>query len=444
MAEIHFESQVLFFNFLAKFSLEVMKSQELQASILRFCESSSGLSEVSQLAQQFLTPFRNHLNQLATPSPWLSGLQEKRTADPNRIYMDGCFDLMHSGHFNALRQARKLGKVLVVGVHSDLEITRNKGPPVMNERERYAMLRACKWVDEVVEDAPYSPSIELLDSLNCLHAAHGDDLSLNEDGNDCMSILKKEGRCKIFKRTEGISTTQLVGKLLLMTRDVWEKVESPTTSKELTLQTETFIQDSQTNQKTLLTTSRRIAEFSNASKPKPGDKVVYIDGTFDLFHIGHLETIKKAKELGNYLIVGIHDDQTVNEHKGSNFPIMSLHDRVMCVLSMKYVDEVVMGAPWDVTQDLITGFNINIVVQGTVPKGNCLNFRKGSIETTEDPYKTPKQLGIYREVQSTYELDTRDIVARIVENRFKYFAKYQKTSSREDKYTEERHYVQEV
>jgi ethanolamine-phosphate cytidylyltransferase len=78
--------------------------------------------------------------------------------------MDGCFDLMHSGHFNAVRQAKALGKILVVGVHSDEEIARNKGPPVMNEQERYAMVRACKWVDEVIEDAPYSPTIELLDA----------------------------------------------------------------------------------------------------------------------------------------------------------------------------------------------------------------------------------------------------------------------------------------
>jgi ethanolamine-phosphate cytidylyltransferase len=38
------------------------------------------------------------------------------------------------------------------------------------------------------------------------------------------------------------------------------------------------------------------------------------------------------------LIVGIHDDQTVNFHKGSNFPIMNLHERVLCVLSCKVSD----------------------------------------------------------------------------------------------------------
>jgi ethanolamine-phosphate cytidylyltransferase len=42
--------------------------------------------------------------------------------------------------------------VLVVGVHSDAEILKNKGPTVMNEEERYEAVRACKWVDEVVPE----------------------------------------------------------------------------------------------------------------------------------------------------------------------------------------------------------------------------------------------------------------------------------------------------
>lgn len=53
------------------------------------------------------------------------------------------------GHANQLRQAKAMGKRLVVGVHNDAEITKHKGPPVFNEQERYRMVRAIKWVDEV-------------------------------------------------------------------------------------------------------------------------------------------------------------------------------------------------------------------------------------------------------------------------------------------------------
>lgn len=54
-----------------------------------------------------------------------------------RVYMDGCFDLMHYGHANALRQAKALGDELVVGVVSDEQIVANKGPPVLSMEERY-------------------------------------------------------------------------------------------------------------------------------------------------------------------------------------------------------------------------------------------------------------------------------------------------------------------
>lgn len=53
-----------------------------------------------------------------------------------RLYVDGCFDLMHSGHFNAIRQAKALCETLVVGVISDEAILQNKGPFIMNLAER--------------------------------------------------------------------------------------------------------------------------------------------------------------------------------------------------------------------------------------------------------------------------------------------------------------------
>jgi len=56
-----------------------------------------------------------------------------------------------------------MGDVLVVGVHSDAEILKNKGPTVMNEDERYRAVIACKWADEVVKDAPYTTQLDYLD-----------------------------------------------------------------------------------------------------------------------------------------------------------------------------------------------------------------------------------------------------------------------------------------
>jgi len=104
--------------------------------------------------------------------------------------------MMHFGHANLLRQARALGDYLVVGVHSDAEIMKNKGIPVMSEQERYAAVRACKWVDEVVEGAPYVTSLEVMDQHGCQFCVHGDDLVLAADGIDTYGLVKAAGRFK--------------------------------------------------------------------------------------------------------------------------------------------------------------------------------------------------------------------------------------------------------
>lgn len=101
---------------------------------------------------------------------------------------------MHYGHANALRQAKEMGDYLVVGVHSDAEVLKHKGPTVMNEEERYAAVAACKWVDEVVKDAPYVTSLEYLDKYDCDYCLHGDDISTAEDGSDCYREIKEAGR----------------------------------------------------------------------------------------------------------------------------------------------------------------------------------------------------------------------------------------------------------
>jgi ethanolamine-phosphate cytidylyltransferase len=79
-------------------------------------------------------------------------------------------------------------------------------------------------------------------------------------------------------------------------------------------------------------------------------------------HNGHIETLKQAKAKGDFLYVGVWGDDIVNYLKGSNYPILSLHERVLMVLACKYVDDVVIEAPFIITEDLIKSLNINEVV----------------------------------------------------------------------------------
>lgn len=101
-----------------------------------------------------------------------------------RVWCDGCYDMVHFGHANQLRQAKSLGDHLIVGVHSDEEIELHKGPPVFTAEERYKMVRAIKWVDQLVENAPYVTSLDTLDKYQCDFCVHGDDITVDADGND--------------------------------------------------------------------------------------------------------------------------------------------------------------------------------------------------------------------------------------------------------------------
>lgn len=68
-------------------------------------------------------------------------------------------------------------------------------------------------------------------------------------------------------------------------------------------------------------------------------------------------------EQGTFLYVGVYDDATVAHYKGRHHPVMSVHERVLNVLQCVHVDEVVIGAPFDVTPDLIKTLNVAVVAR---------------------------------------------------------------------------------
>ncbi len=70
-------------------------------------------------------------------------------------------------------------------------------------------------------------------------------------------------------------------------------------------------------------------------------KVGYTTGVFDLFHIGHLNILKRAKEMCEYLIVGVSTDELVKEYKHKT-PVISFEERKEIVEAIKYVDKVVI------------------------------------------------------------------------------------------------------
>lgn len=193
--------------------------------------------------------------------------------------------MVHFGHANQLRQAKAMGDCLVVGVHSDEEIARHKGPPVFTEQERYKMVRAIKWVDEVVEDAPYITTLDTLDKYQCDFCVHGNDITLDEDGLDTYRYVKTAGRYRECKRTEGVSTTDIVGRMLLMTKShhaINEEQAVPAEHSDQ-IRRDPSTHSPWTGISQFLPTTQKIIQFAEGKDPNPGDRIVYVDGAFDLF-----------------------------------------------------------------------------------------------------------------------------------------------------------------
>ena len=72
--------------------------------------------------------------------------------------------------------------ILVCGVNSDDDLLKTKGTTIMNIKERNEIMKHCKFVDEVIEDTPYSPSLQFLEDINCQFYAHGDDPCFDSNG----------------------------------------------------------------------------------------------------------------------------------------------------------------------------------------------------------------------------------------------------------------------
>lgn len=98
--------------------------------------------------------------------------------------------------------------------------------------------------------------------------------------------------------------------------------------------------------------------------------IVYVIGVFDLFHRGHLELLKRAKELGDKLIVAINSDDMVTSYKRT--PFFKEQDRLEIIKSIKYVDEAFIINQYD-NKEYIEKYKITIIVHGDDwPKENYL------------------------------------------------------------------------
>lgn len=89
----------------------------------------------------------------------------------------------------------------------------------------------------------------------------------------------------------------------------------------------------------------------------------YTTGVFDMFHIGHLNILKNAKEKCDYLIVGVSKDELVQEYKNKK-PIIPYEERAAIVESIKYVDKVVPQTSMD-KREAWGKYKFNVMFHGS-------------------------------------------------------------------------------
>jgi glycerol-3-phosphate cytidylyltransferase len=97
-------------------------------------------------------------------------------------------------------------------------------------------------------------------------------------------------------------------------------------------------------------------------------KKVITFGTYDLFHRGHLRMLQRARELGDYLVVGVSTDE-LNFNKKNYRPVFSEQDRMAIVRAIRYVDEVFPEESLERKREYIQAHHANILVMGDDWKG---------------------------------------------------------------------------
>ncbi|CDO70446.1 hypothetical protein BN946_scf184999.g87 [Trametes cinnabarina] len=141
---------------------------------------------------------------------------------PVRIYADGVYDLFHFGHALQLRQAKLSfsappgapphivsGVHLLVGVNSDEQCAQHKNITIMSHAERH-----CRWIDEVIPDAPWVIDAAFIEKHQIDYVAHDEDPYASSGHDDVYAFVKNQGKFLPTRRTPGVSTSDLLERIV--------------------------------------------------------------------------------------------------------------------------------------------------------------------------------------------------------------------------------------
>ncbi|THH17485.1 hypothetical protein EW146_g3336 [Bondarzewia mesenterica] len=156
-------------------------------------------------------------------------INEPPVGRPVRVYADGVYDLFHFGHALQLRQAKMSfpDVYLLVGVNSDEQVKEHKFSCIMSHAERCEAARHCRWVDEVVPEAPWVIDEAFVEKYQIDYVAHDENPYVSAGHEDVYSFVKSQGKFIPTRRTPGVSTSSLLERIVkgYRKRDFDKKLE---------------------------------------------------------------------------------------------------------------------------------------------------------------------------------------------------------------------------
>ncbi|CAG2101145.1 unnamed protein product [Medioppia subpectinata] len=134
---------------------------------------------------------------------------------------------------------------------------------------------------------------------------------------------------------------------------------------------------------------------------------IYCDGVYDLFHYGHARQLKQAKNLFKnvHLLVGVANDEDTQSLKGVT--VMNEKERYESVRHCGYVDEVIEGCPWVITDDFLIENRIDFVAHDDIPYKSA---------TSDDIYQSLKHKKMFIPTMRTDGISTTGLITRIIKD----------------------------
>ncbi len=111
--------------------------------------------------------------------------------------------------------------------------------------------------------------------------------------------------------------------------------------------------------KSLFEAKKKVSEW----KAK-GEKVVFTNGCFDILHLGHIDYLEKARNLGDRLVLGLNTDDSVSRFKGPERPVQDEHSRARVLAALQFIDLVVLFNE-DTPLALISELLPDVLVKGS-------------------------------------------------------------------------------